>query len=85
MGGDHANQIIAATPGLLRLASYRDPDVAIEIFAGPDRSASDDSARPSLPRHRIFARVAVSRSRRPLSPPPCMTPRPSPPRHRKRH
>ncbi len=44
MGGDHTNQIIAATPGLLRLASYRDPDVAIEIFAGLDRSASDDSA-----------------------------------------
>jgi len=44
MGGDHTNQIIAATPGLLRLASYRDPDVAIEIFAGPHRYASDDSA-----------------------------------------
>jgi hypothetical protein len=42
MGGDHTNQIIAATPGLLRLGSYRDPDVAIEVFGGPDRSASDD-------------------------------------------
>lgn len=44
MGGDRANQIIAATPGLLRLGSYRDPDVAIEIFAGPDGSASGDQA-----------------------------------------
>jgi len=43
MGGDHTNQIIAATPGLLRLGSYRDPDVAIEIFAGPDGSASNNS------------------------------------------
>jgi hypothetical protein len=40
MSGDHTNQIIAATPGLLRLDSYRDPDVAIEIFTGPDQSAS---------------------------------------------
>jgi hypothetical protein len=46
MGGDDTNQIIAATPGLLRLGSYRDPDVAIEVFAGPDRYASDDSGWP---------------------------------------
>jgi hypothetical protein len=39
MGGDHANQIIAATTGLRPLGNYRDPDVAIEIFAGPHRSA----------------------------------------------
>jgi SAM-dependent methyltransferase len=44
MAGDHANQIIAATTGLRPLGNYRDPDVAIEIFAAPDRSASDDSA-----------------------------------------
>jgi hypothetical protein len=41
ISGDHTNQIIAATPGLRRLGSYRDPDVAIEIFAGPDRSTSE--------------------------------------------
>jgi SAM-dependent methyltransferase len=44
ISGDHTNQIIAATPGLRRLGSYLDPDVAIEIFAGPDRSTSNDSA-----------------------------------------
>jgi hypothetical protein len=44
MGGDHTNRIIAASAGLLRLGSYRDPDEAIEIFTGPDRSASENSA-----------------------------------------
>jgi SAM-dependent methyltransferase len=44
MGGDRANRIIADTTGLRPLGNYRDPDVAIEIFAAPDRSASDDSA-----------------------------------------
>jgi hypothetical protein len=43
MGGDRTNQIVAATSGLLPLGSYRDPDVAIEIFAGPDSSASNRS------------------------------------------
>jgi hypothetical protein len=45
MTGDYTNQIIAATPGLLRLGSYRDPDVAIEIFAGLGQSTS--TTRPS--------------------------------------
>ena len=39
MSGDHTNQIIAATPGLLRLGSYRDSDVAIDIFTGPAETA----------------------------------------------
>jgi hypothetical protein len=56
MGGDHTNQIIAASPGLLRLGSYRDPDEAIEIFTGPDRSASENSAAdPSEYRNTVEA------------------------------
>lgn len=37
MSGDHANDLVGATPGLHQIGSYRDPDVAIEVFdtAGP--------------------------------------------------
>jgi SAM-dependent methyltransferase len=30
--GDHANDIIAATPGLHAIASYRDADLSVEVF-----------------------------------------------------
>lgn len=32
MSGDHANDLIAATPGLYLINSYRDNDVAIDVF-----------------------------------------------------
>jgi cyclopropane fatty-acyl-phospholipid synthase-like methyltransferase len=32
ISGDHANDVIAATPGLHLIGSYRDKDVAIEVF-----------------------------------------------------
>ena len=32
MTGDHANDVIAATPGLHTIGCYRDPDVVIEVF-----------------------------------------------------
>jgi SAM-dependent methyltransferase len=32
ISGDHANEIIGATPGLHLAGSYRDPDVAIDVF-----------------------------------------------------
>ena len=32
MRGDEANEVIAATPGLHRLAGYRDDDVVIDVF-----------------------------------------------------
>jgi len=47
MAGDHANDIIAATAGLHLIGSYRDADVAIEVFD----TASDASvaARNGVP------------------------------------
>ena len=32
ISGDHANKVIAATPGLHQIGSYRDADVAIDVF-----------------------------------------------------
>jgi hypothetical protein len=32
ISGDHANEIIGATTGLHLAGSYRDPDVAIDVF-----------------------------------------------------
>jgi hypothetical protein len=32
MSGDEANEVIAATPGLHRMAGYRDDDVVIDVF-----------------------------------------------------
>ncbi|HZA09487.1 SAM-dependent methyltransferase [Mycobacterium sp.] len=41
MSGDHANDIVAATPGLHMIGSYRDADVAIEVF---DTATADSVA-----------------------------------------
>jgi SAM-dependent methyltransferase len=32
LGGDEAHEVIAATPGLVRLGGYRDRDVVIDVF-----------------------------------------------------
>jgi SAM-dependent methyltransferase len=42
LNGDRTNDVIAATPGLHLIGSYRDADVAIEVFdtAGPESVAT---------------------------------------------
>jgi cyclopropane fatty-acyl-phospholipid synthase-like methyltransferase len=47
MSGDHANDIIAATPGLHLIGSYRDADVAIEVF--DTATAASVAARNGVP------------------------------------
>jgi SAM-dependent methyltransferase len=47
LSGDEANEIVAATEGLFRLASYRDEDMAIDVF---DTSSSMSvAARSGVP------------------------------------
>jgi hypothetical protein len=47
LSGDAANAVIAATPGLKSLGSYRDRDVVIDVFdTGDGRSVA---AREELP------------------------------------
>ncbi|MCW2655631.1 MAG: SAM-dependent methlyltransferase [Mycobacterium sp.] len=47
MTGDHANDIIATTPGLYLIGSYRDGDVAIEVF--DTGSGASVAARNGVP------------------------------------
>ena len=41
MSGDHANDVVAATPGLHHIGGYRDTDVVVDVFdtASPDSVA----------------------------------------------
>jgi SAM-dependent methyltransferase len=51
MSGDHANDVIAATPGLHLIGSYRDADVAIEVFdTATDASVAARNGVPGAPR-----------------------------------
>jgi Nodulation protein S (NodS) len=45
--GDHANDVVAATPGLHLIASYRDDDVAIDVF--DTASSASVAARTGVP------------------------------------
>ena len=45
--GDHANDVIGATPGLHLIGSYRDDDVAIDVF--DTASAASVAARTGVP------------------------------------
>ncbi len=45
--GDHANDVIAATPGLHLIGSYRDDDVAIDVF--DTASSASVAARTGVP------------------------------------
>ncbi len=45
--GDHANDVIAATPGLHLIGSYRDDDVAIDVF--DTASSASVAARNGVP------------------------------------
>jgi SAM-dependent methyltransferase len=47
MTGDHAGDVIAATPGLHLIGSYRDADVAIEVF--DTATALSVAARNNVP------------------------------------
>jgi SAM-dependent methyltransferase len=47
MTGDHANDIVGATPGLHLIGSYRDADLAIEVF--DTASATSVAARTGMP------------------------------------
>lgn len=47
MSGDHTNDVIGATPGLHLIASYRDPDLAIEVF--DTASPKSVAARTGVP------------------------------------
>ncbi len=47
MSGDNANQVVAATAGLHRIGSYRDADVAIDVFdTDSDASVATRSGVP---------------------------------------
>ena len=47
LSGDAANAVIAATPGLKSLGSYRDRDVVIDVFdTGDGRSVAAREERP---------------------------------------
>jgi SAM-dependent methyltransferase len=45
--GDHANDVIGATPGLHMIGSYRDDDVAIDVF--DTASSASVAARTGVP------------------------------------
>jgi SAM-dependent methyltransferase len=45
--GDHANEVIGATPGLHMIGSYRDDDVAIDVF--DTASSASVAARTGVP------------------------------------
>lgn len=47
MSGDHTNDVVAATPGLHLIGSYRDADVAIDVF--DTASAASVAARNGVP------------------------------------
>jgi SAM-dependent methyltransferase len=47
MSGDDVNAVVAATTGLHMLGSYRDPDVAIDVFDNADGSSV--AARTGVP------------------------------------
>ena len=47
MTGDHTNDVIAATAGLHQLGSYRDADLAIEVF--DTASTASVAARTGVP------------------------------------
>jgi SAM-dependent methyltransferase len=47
LSGDHANRVVAATPGLIPVGGYRDSDVVIEIF--DTGSAASVAARNGVP------------------------------------
>ncbi|MFV8170122.1 SAM-dependent methyltransferase [Mycolicibacterium peregrinum] len=47
LSGDQANRVIAATPGLISIGSYRDRDVVIEVF--DTHSAASVAARNGVP------------------------------------
>ncbi len=47
MSGDHTNDIVGATPGLHLIASYRDADIAIEVF--DTGSSASVAARTGVP------------------------------------
>ena len=47
MTGDHANDVIAATPGLHLVGGYRDEDVVIEVF--DTASPTSVAARTGVP------------------------------------
>jgi SAM-dependent methyltransferase len=47
MSGDQTNAVIAATPGLRRIAGYRDDDVVVDVF--DTASAASVAARTGVP------------------------------------